>query len=123
MVDPYSALEYAKSLLSPGGKVVASIPNVRYFGNMWLLLVHRSWEYTDAGILDRTHLRFFTKKSIEAMFSDAGYAIETLEGINPVEIYEPWFRSKFRALNTLTFSAINDMRWLQFAVVAGAKGS
>lgn len=120
MVDPYSALDLARNLLTPDGVVVASIPNVRYFGNMWLLLVHGSWEYTDVGILDRTHLRFFTKKSINSMFCDHGYRIDTLEGINPVEDHEPWFATKFQVLNMLSFSAIRDMRWLQFAVVASA---
>src|SRR5262249_12512675 len=102
MIDPYSALVYAKESLVPNGRVVASIPNVRYFDNVWSLLIDGSWEYCDAGILDRTHLRFFTKKSIESMFVDLGYDIEVLKGINSVDWAHPELRQRFRFLNFLT---------------------
>jgi 2-polyprenyl-3-methyl-5-hydroxy-6-metoxy-1,4-benzoquinol methylase len=118
MPDPYSALEYAKGLLAENGCVVASIPNVRYFGNIWKLLVDGTWEYTDSGILDRTHLRFFTKKSICSTFDRLGYEIQKIEGINPVDWWEPHLRQKFRYLNFFLMKKIADMRWLQFAVVA-----
>ena len=118
MVDPYSALRFAKQLLAPKGRIVASIPNVRYFGNMWLLVKHKSWKYEDAGILDRTHLRFFTESSIRDMFTDAGYVIETMQGINPLEEIDNYFVTKFRLLNFLSMNSFADMRWLQFAVVA-----
>jgi 2-polyprenyl-3-methyl-5-hydroxy-6-metoxy-1,4-benzoquinol methylase len=118
MVDPASALEVAPAYLNPDGIVVASIPNVRYFGNIWLLLVHKSWKYQDTGILDRTHLRFFTKKSIESLFDDAGFKIHRLVGINSLHICDPYFRPKFTILNILTLGRIADMEWMQFAVVA-----
>lgn len=118
MIDPYAALVLARHLLLPGGKVVASIPNVRYFGNMWLLVAHKSWRYEDAGILDRTHLRFFTEKSIKEMFEDQGYNIELMRGINPLEQFDSYFMNKFRILNFLALNHFSDMRWYQFAVVA-----
>lgn len=118
MVDPYSALEHTKSLLLPGGHVVASIPNVRYFGNMWPLIVHRSWEYVESGILDRTHLRFFTVDSIRSMFVNLGYTIDQLVGINALEEYDTYFVRKYRILNFLALNRLDDMRWMQFAVVA-----
>jgi 2-polyprenyl-3-methyl-5-hydroxy-6-metoxy-1,4-benzoquinol methylase len=118
MVDPYSALEFAKELLSNSGVIVASIPNVRFFDNVWSLLVHKNWEYRDAGILDRTHLRFFTRRSIEKMFADAGLRIETITGINPLETQSSYLITRFRVLNALFFNKIEDMRWLQYAVVA-----
>lgn len=123
MVDPYGALEYARGLLELNGKIVASIPNVRYFGNIWLLIVHKSWEYTDTGILDRTHLRFFTKKSIHSMFTALGFDIESITGITPVEKFEPYFYRKYRFLNLLTFGHLEDMRWLQYAVVVNPGNS
>jgi len=118
MTDPYSALTYAKALLAKDGCVVASIPNVRYFGNVWKLLVHGTWEYTEKGILDRTHLRFFTKKSICSTFNRLGYDIQQIQGINAVDWFEPRLRQKFRYLNFLLMKKIEDMRWMQFAVVA-----
>jgi len=118
MIDPYSALEYAKELLAKDGCVVASIPNVRYFGNVWRFLIDGTWEYVDEGILDRTHLRFFTRKSIESMFPKLGFEISEIKGINPVDSWDPPLRQKFRYLNFLLMKKIADMRWLQFAVVA-----
>jgi len=118
MIDPYSALAYAKELLTEDGFVVASIPNVRYFGNIWKLIVDGTWEYTDCGILDRTHLRFFTKKSICSTFDRLGFHIGEIKGINPVDWCDPDLRQKFRYLNFFLMNKIADMRWMQFAVVA-----
>jgi SAM-dependent methyltransferase len=123
-IDPYSALMYSKTLLRDGGKIVASIPNVRYFGNIWRLLVDKNWEYTQDGILDRTHLRFFTYKSIVKTFNDLGYEIESIEGINPLEkrnLDRPDRAIKFKILNYILFNQIEDMRYLQFAVIARPK--
>ena len=123
LVDPYSALLYSKTLLRDGGKIVASIPNVRYFDNVWKLLVDKDWEYTQNGILDRTHLRFFTRTSILKTFSDLGYEIESIEGINPLEQEHPHRVKKFRILNYILLNQIEDMRYIQFAVVAHPKVS
>jgi 2-polyprenyl-3-methyl-5-hydroxy-6-metoxy-1,4-benzoquinol methylase len=46
-----------------GGQLVGSIPNVRYYDNFFKLIFGRDWKYTDEGVLDRTHQRFFTEKS------------------------------------------------------------
>lgn len=118
MVDPRAALFYARKLLRNGGKIVASIPNVRYFDNLWSLLIHKNWEYVDSGILDRTHLRFFTIKSIPSLFGNSGYNIDLIEGINPLEKHNPYHTRKYRLLNKLFLNKIEDTRWLQFAVVA-----
>lgn len=117
MVDPFSALLYAKKLLRDGGVVVASIPNVRYFATIWDLLVHKNWKYGEWGVLDRTHLRFFTCRSIISTFSDLGYQVECIEGINPIENFHPALVRRFRFLNQLLLNKIEDMRYLQFAIV------
>ncbi|MDF5733001.1 MAG: class I SAM-dependent methyltransferase [Rhizonema sp. PD38] len=119
LVDPYSVLLYCKELLREQGVVIASIPNVRFFYNVRELLFYGNWEYTDTGILDKTHLRFFTYRSILSTFDRLGYDIETIEGINPLEKIS--LPGKFRYLNWLLWlfrNKIEDMRYLQFAVVA-----
>jgi 2-polyprenyl-3-methyl-5-hydroxy-6-metoxy-1,4-benzoquinol methylase len=121
MIDPFSALLYAKKLLRDGGVVVSSIPNVRYFATMWDLLIHKNWKYADWGVLDRTHLRFFTQCSIVATFSDLGYQVECIEGINPLENVHPVLVRRFRFINRILLNQIEDMRYLQFAVVATPK--
>jgi len=121
LVDPYSALNYCHKLLKKKGIIVASIPNVRYFDNMWNLLVKKNWEYAESGILDKTHLRFFTHKSIISTFDEAGYYVEFIEGINPLEKMHPHLVKKFKFINRLLFNNIEDMRYLQFAIVAKPK--
>ena len=65
------------SLLRPRGKVIASIPNVQNLRVLAPLIVGR-WDYRAAGILDRTHLRFFTKRSVIELFNSAGLSVELL---------------------------------------------
>jgi 2-polyprenyl-3-methyl-5-hydroxy-6-metoxy-1,4-benzoquinol methylase len=120
-VDPYSALQYAKHLLREDGNIVASIPNVRYFDNMWKLLIDQDWQYTEKGILDRTHLRFFTRKSIIHTFQELGFSVDVIEGISPLECEHPHHSRKFKWLNRISLNQISDMRYLQFAIVASQK--
>jgi hypothetical protein len=86
--------------------------------NIWNLLVHKNWQYTEQEILDRTHLRFFTRRSILDTFEDLGYSLECLEGINPLEKTYPRRARVLQLINWLLFNNIEDMRYLQFAVVA-----
>lgn len=73
--DPWTALKRVKKLLKPGGKVIASIPNIMNAITIYEILAGK-FEYTDAGVLDRTHLRFFTKAEIAKLFSQAGFQYE-----------------------------------------------
>jgi SAM-dependent methyltransferase len=121
MYAPKEALELARRFLSPGGRVVASIPNVRYFPNLWRLLIDGEWEYAERGILDETHIRFFTRRSIERMFQAAGYAIERIEGINAFCEVFPGERRLWRyykLISWIPMPGISEMRYLQIAVVA-----
>ena len=112
LVDPFLFLEKAKKKLRSGGVVVASIPNVRYFKNLYNLIFRKQWRYVDSGILDRTHLRFFTCESIKDMFEDTGFSIVQLKGIHGSR------KRKVRILSLISFGLLSDIRYLQFAVVA-----
>lgn len=76
LVDPWAALQRVCRVLRPGGVVVASIPNVRNLALLYRLIVLGTWEYEASGLLDRGHLRFFTRKSIAEMFVRSGLEIE-----------------------------------------------
>lgn len=80
--DPWSLLKRMKGFLKPGGRLVISVPNVCHISNLQHML-HGNWEYQDSGILDRTHLRFFTKKSFKKCLEEAGLSIISIEP-NPV---------------------------------------
>ncbi|MGI8809727.1 MAG: methyltransferase domain-containing protein [Acidimicrobiales bacterium] len=69
--DPLAALRKAKSLLAERGSVVASIPNIAH-GSVRLALLAGRFDYQELGLLDSTHVRFFTRSSIEDLFREAG---------------------------------------------------
>ena len=74
--NPAALLRHLRRWLSDSGRLVCSIPNVRHQSVLLPLLVHGRWDYVDAGILDRTHLRFFTVDSMRQLLSEAGFAPE-----------------------------------------------
>lgn len=113
MVDPWSALVVARERLVPHGRVLASIPNVAHF-SVIQRLVRGRWDYADYGILDRTHLRFFTRKTIMEMFDDSGYDVTEITGINPA--------LDDRGRLTRLFPIAGDFKWVQFAVLARPNG-
>ena len=86
MVEPVEALQRALAHLAPGGHVVVSLPNVAH-GSVRAMLLEGRFDYEDRGILDRTHLRFFTREGIARMLADAGLALETLYEVGqPVDM-------------------------------------
>lgn len=121
LMEPAEALQLAHKLLRPGGVIVASIPNIRQFQKVWELAVLGEWTYRDGGILDRTHLKFYTRKSIQALFTANGFQAEIV-GINPYSGGDGTGKASrwrvFKLINLLTLNAIADMKFLQFAVVA-----
>jgi 2-polyprenyl-3-methyl-5-hydroxy-6-metoxy-1,4-benzoquinol methylase len=121
MVAPELALRNAKFLLSTGGTILASIPNVRYLPVLWKLAVCGRWDYEDCGVLDKTHLRFFTRSSMLRMFQDEGYTVKSIDGISPYKGIPNVRRRLWRAyriVNAVAFGLLSDMKYLQFAVVA-----
>jgi len=75
LVDPDTVLAKAATVLAPGGYVVASVPNVAH-GSVRLALLRGEFRYSESGLLDRSHLRFFTRQTLAELFRDAGYAIK-----------------------------------------------
>jgi SAM-dependent methyltransferase len=83
LVDPWAALRFVRGRLAPGGVAVASIPNVAAW-TVRLALARGSWAYTETGLLDRAHLRFFTRRTAHELVRGAGFAIER-ERFSPIE--------------------------------------
>jgi 2-polyprenyl-3-methyl-5-hydroxy-6-metoxy-1,4-benzoquinol methylase len=79
LVDPWMVVKRLYRLLRPGGTLIASLPNVRNKRVVFPLLFKGSWKYRDFGVLDRTHLRFFTRKSAIDMLTSAGFSIDGIE--------------------------------------------
>ena len=76
--NPGRTLDETRQILNKGGYVVASIPNIAH-GAVRLALLKGSFEYEEGGLLDDTHVRFFTARSVEGLFAEAGYHIEQIE--------------------------------------------
>jgi len=113
---PWNFLQSIKRKMSANASIILSIPNVRYIRNLIELLYKKDWEYKDCGILDITHLRFFTQKSIVRLLNENGFEIEKIKGINldPVKIKKRYLLIYW--LHKLVIGS--DIEFLRFGVRA-----
>jgi 2-polyprenyl-3-methyl-5-hydroxy-6-metoxy-1,4-benzoquinol methylase len=82
--DPLRTLRAARQLLDAHGELVVSVPNVAH-ADVRLALLRGEFPYGSSGLLDRTHLRFFTLSSLTSLLEDAGYLIvDVLRIVIPV---------------------------------------
>lgn len=89
MPDPSRLINQFKTKLTSGGIVISSIPNIRYHNALLPILFEKDFKYKSSGVMDYTHLRFFTSKSIRRMFREQGYEILRHEGINRSKSLKP----------------------------------
>jgi 2-polyprenyl-3-methyl-5-hydroxy-6-metoxy-1,4-benzoquinol methylase len=93
MIDPWAMLGKARSHLFDDGYIIVSIPNLSHWTVVYNLMLGK-FDYADNGILDRTHLRFFTCNGIKALIEASGFEIQAIVGLNydmPVGL-EKYFR-------------------------------
>ncbi|HEX6277844.1 MAG TPA: bifunctional glycosyltransferase/class I SAM-dependent methyltransferase [Polyangiaceae bacterium] len=100
LADPLSLLRQAVARLADGGSILVSLPNAVHW-SMRLQVAWGKFDYTNKGILDRSHLRFFTKASAERLFADAGLAVASHRS-TPV----PWENVVPKALGELAQSTV-----------------
>ena len=74
LADAEQLLEHAAGLLEAGGRVIVSTPNFVHVKNR-LRVLFGSFEYRDAGLLDRTHVHFYTRRTLYRLLEDAGYRV------------------------------------------------
>lgn len=115
MMNPESVLRKAIPLLVEGGTIAICVPNVLYVSNLYHLLLNKDWKYIDHGVLDITHLRFFTKKSLRRLLVEAGYDVLLAKGINPPT---GAFLLLFHLFNILTLGHLYESKFTQFVVTA-----
>lgn len=77
LTDPWTTLRKLVACLKPGGEVYASSPNIAYWGVIKGLILGR-FRYQDSGVMDQTHLRWFTPESFRDLFESAGVEIDVI---------------------------------------------
>jgi len=102
LTDPAPVLRKLVTLLKPGGRVFASTPNIAHW-RIVLDLVRGRFDYQERGAMDRTHLRWFTPRSLRAMFEDCGVQVDRLAPAGSTSRLRPW----------LTRLPLEHLRWLQ----------
>lgn len=110
--DPWQIMNRLVTYLKPGGRLIASIPNVRNVHALGPLLFKGQWRYADSGILDRTHLRFFTRESALQLVAGSGLQIQALQRL---PLGQP---GKSRLANQLTLGLFKDFLTLQYLIAA-----
>ena len=112
--NPWKAIENMRELLAPGGEVIASIPNVGHISNLYEVL-SGNWTYKSMGLLDRTHLRFFTKKEIIKLFQEAQFDIQDMRYVTvPYPEIGKRLREELLSLQTISVDAedLDAYQWL-----------
>lgn len=114
LTDPWSTMKKLGKYLKEDGVIITSIPNIREYHILYRILFLADFRYTETGILDRTHLRFFCKKNIISLIISSGFL--------PVSVY-PIFKldkaqKNKRIIDRLTFGIIRDFLTAQYVIIS-----
>lgn len=108
LVDPWRVVARMADLLKPGGVFLSSIPNVRNHRVLRPLVLRGDFRYQQAGLMDRSHLRFFCRRNIREMFEGAGLTVEAMEE------NMGGYGLKHRLVDRLSFGLLHDLFVFQF---------
>jgi 2-polyprenyl-3-methyl-5-hydroxy-6-metoxy-1,4-benzoquinol methylase len=111
LVDPWNAVRQLTTLLNPGGVIVASLPNIRHWQVVYPLVVKGTFDLTDKGLLDRTHMRWFTRKSALELMTCSGLSVQHVTGRLSAK--------RWRWANALTLGRMRGLFELQYLIRVG----
>ena len=114
MVDPWQFVERLQRRLARGGKLVVSVPTVRCARVLVPLAFLGRWRYRDEGILDRTHLRFFTRESALELVAGTHLRIERCLAYRPP-------RSRLARLHLMTLGLLPGFTAKQYLIAASPR--
>ena len=128
--DPWRALQRVAEWLAPGTRVLASVPNIRNLATLSELAGGR-FEYEPNGVLDITHVRFFTRSSLRNLFEQTGFEVRGLEPltqpglVDQVVVHRRPGRIETRTLGIQygSFEDLEDLYALQYVVDARSRGA
>lgn len=98
LVNPEKVLQKTKELLNPGGKVIICLPNISNWANRSEIL-KGNFRYTETGVMDKTHLRFYNYYTSKEMIEKCGFKVEEYSGVSWKVVFHPF--PEFRGINRL----------------------
>jgi 2-polyprenyl-3-methyl-5-hydroxy-6-metoxy-1,4-benzoquinol methylase len=111
LVDPWRVVERLHQSLRPGGALIVSVPNVRHYRVSGGLLFRGRWHLQDAGICDRTHLRFFVRDTAIELATHSGLVLEDVA--TPL----PERRTQLvRLFRRITFGLFNNLISVRYVI-------
>lgn len=115
LLEPWDVVRALSDGLKPGGQIVCSLPNARCILLVWPLVVKGRFDLHDAGICDRTHLRWFARANAIELMQEGGLQIEVVEN----KLLEA---RRFRYLNMLTLGLFRRFFEIQYLIRARKPG-
>lgn len=115
LIDPWSVVERLALLVKPSGIIFASSPNISHY-SVILRLLQGQWKLEDRGVMDRTHLRWFTPTLYSQVFEQAGFEVEEIRPVTP-------FSSRTRFINWITSDRTRHLFMRQISIKARRKNT
>lgn len=118
LVDPYNIVRKLSYYLKDDGVFIASIPNIRKLSILYDIFIKGDFKYTEHGILDKTHLRFFTKKNMIELFENNGYTVMNVVASNKCDIKRYCKQLRiFKLIKCMLSAIFTEFSTLQYYLV------
>lgn len=111
LYDPWTFVKKVGPYMKKGGYIIASIPNTRNWRIIRDLVLKGDWKYCPDGLLDDTHLRFFTKRSLRRLFESDNFALDLI-----IPKFKVLPQKKVNWANNLTLGLFEDFLTFQYIV-------
>ena len=113
LFEPKSVLQTLKKYLKEDGKIIVSMPNIRYYSALYKIVFKGDFKYEESGIFDYTHVRFYCRKNIQELLETAGYTI--LKQESSIKNYQG--KSLSKLINLITFGIFEEFFSTQYFFV------